>query len=302
MATRVSIDVDLTLISESGELFPGAVEGLKALKAKDYLLTLWSYGGEDYARSIARKHNLDCFFEGYATKPDLVIDDEPEALSRLPTVDTRPQNGRVKHWSEIARHTVQLAEGIDNRSRDQDVPQWICMMKEDKYNVGVQCAVAIWNQRETYIRWPSFSRLLWPGLTRHKDGKSKTCYKYPQHLKQEIECAGYNVDSRNNGPAIHAFQLSGGDRSLRPYPENWGWTIHHIYDKTHQAPRMVSARKVPHAISDGSLFTHSAGLVALHPLADYIAMREPLLAWLLRWEAYRRFEGFDPMNIFSKRK
>jgi hypothetical protein len=57
------------------------------LKAKGYLLTLWSYGGEDRARAMARKHNLCCCFDGYATKPDLVIDDDAEELSRLPVID-----------------------------------------------------------------------------------------------------------------------------------------------------------------------------------------------------------------------
>ena len=80
MATRISIDVDLTIVDENETLLPGVVEGLNALKDKGFMLTLWSHGGEDRARMIARKHNLCCFFDGYATKPDLIVDDDPEVL------------------------------------------------------------------------------------------------------------------------------------------------------------------------------------------------------------------------------
>jgi len=46
-------------------------------------------------------------------------------------------------------------------------------------------------------------------------------------------------------------------------------------------------------------FTNSRGLVAVHPVADFVAANSRLLAWLLRWEAFRRFE-YDPDNIFSR--
>jgi hypothetical protein len=64
MAARICIDVDLTTVNEEGDLLPGVSDGLKSLKDKGYLLTLWSYGGEDYARSAARKYNLCCFSDG----------------------------------------------------------------------------------------------------------------------------------------------------------------------------------------------------------------------------------------------
>ena len=55
---------------------------------------------------------------------------------------------------------------------------------------------------------------------------------------------------------------------------------------------------VPHAVHHGKLFTHSAGLVAAHPVAHHLAHQSELLKWLLRREAFLRF-GFDPMNIFG---
>jgi hypothetical protein len=292
MATRISIDVDLTLLNEHGELFPGVVQGLKALKNKGYLLTLWSYGGEEYARSVSQKHNLDCFFEGYATKPDLVIDDDFEAISQLPTIDSRI----TKDWSQIAERTINLAGELDNRTSAQDAPPWLNAMWRNRFDVGIQSSIAIWRQRETYFRWPKEQRIVSKEWVRHRDGRKKDCYDYPLQLVDEINRAGLRIDRRNNGPAIISFLLAGGERPLRPFPSRWGWTIHHIYDGQH--PRFKS-EQVPHAINDPKLFTDSRGLVAVHPFADYIAMREPLLAWLLRWEAFRRFSGFDPMGVFN---
>ena len=296
MATRISIDVDLTLINANGELLPGAVEGLKALKSKGYSLTLWSYGGEEYASSVARKHNLESFFESYATKPDVAIDDDFEAISRLPTVDALDKNEQPRGWENLSRFSIQLADEIDNQSRWEDVPDWIRAMADNESDAGVQSAMAIWNQRNTYIRWPKKSRLLLDGMTRHPDGNSQNCYDYPPELVREILEAGLSDDRRNNAPAILAFQLTGGDRPRRPYPSNWGWTIHHIYDGQHLAP---TDKTVPRAVVEGKLFTEAAGLVAVHPLADYVATNVPLLAWLLRWEAFCRFQ-FDPMDVFCK--
>lgn len=76
---NIFIDVDLTLIDESGNLIPGAREGLKALKDAGCKLYLWSAGGENYARAVAAKHNLTNFFDGIIAKPDIVIDDMPSS-------------------------------------------------------------------------------------------------------------------------------------------------------------------------------------------------------------------------------
>jgi hypothetical protein len=291
MATRISIDVDLTIVDENEDLLPGVVEGLKALKNKGYSLMLWSCGGEERARLIAEKHNLRCFFNEYATKPDLVIDDDFEALSQLPTIDPRV----AKDWSQIAERTIRLAEDMDSRSRAQDAPPWLKALWRNRFDVGVQSSIAIWRQRETYFRWPKSERVISREWVRHPDGRRKDCYTYPKPLEDEIRRAGVPVDRRSNGPAIVSFLLAGGERPRRPYPSRWGWSVHHIYDG--EFPRFEGER-VPHAICDPNFFTDSRGLVAVHPFADYLTMREPLLAWLLRWEAFRRF-NFDPMRVFN---
>src|ERR1051325_1797412 len=281
MATRISIDVDLTIVDESEELLPGVAEGLKALRDKGFLLTLWSHGGEDRARMMARKHNLCCFFDAYATKPDLLVDDDPEILNGLPMVDALDTGEEPRGWKNLSRFAIQLADELENRGRWEDVPDWIRAMAAKKRDPGVQSSMAIWNQRHTYVRWPKEIRLLLPGVTRHPDGNNPNCYQYPVGLIDEIQTAGLEVRNYNNDPAIYAFLLTGGDRPRRSFPATWGWTIHHIYDEKHPAPANVTAQPVPRAVRRGDLFTHSAGLVAVHPLADYVATNEPLLAWLL---------------------
>ncbi len=294
MTTRISVDVDLTIIDENQALLPGVVEGLRALKGKGCALTLWSYGGKAYARLIAKMHKLEDFFDEYATKPDLVIDDDFEALSHLPTIDARV----AKDWSQISERAINLANDLDDRSGLQDVPAWIRRLSHDRFDVGVQSAIAIWCHREAYFRWPRFRRNISSNWVRHPAARQKECFVYPQELEDEIRRAGLRVDRRSNGPAIISFLLSGGERPKRPYPSRWGWAIHHIYDGRN--PR-TWRKPVPRAEDEPALFTDSGGLVAGHPVAYYIATREPLLAWLLRWEAFRRF-NFDPMGVFGDAK
>ena len=77
---NVCIDVDLTLIDENGDLLPGAVESIQSFRDFPCRLTLWSAAGAEYARSVAARHKLEHFFEGFAGKPDLAIDDDPTSL------------------------------------------------------------------------------------------------------------------------------------------------------------------------------------------------------------------------------
>ena len=204
MATRISIDVDLTIVDENEELLLGVIEGLKTLKDKGFMLTLWSHGGEDRARMIARKHNLCCFFDGYATKPDLIVDDDPEVLNGLPAIDALDTQEKPRGWKNISGFLVQLSEELDNRSRFEDAPSWIRAMADNRSSVAVQSAMAIWNQRNTYIRWSKANRLLMPGITRHPDGNNPNCYEYPAALITEILAAGLVVRNYNNDPAIYA--------------------------------------------------------------------------------------------------
>jgi hypothetical protein len=74
---NVFVDVDLTLVDANGKILPGAAESLAKLKDKGCHLFLWSTNGADYAKKVAGLHRLTDLFEGYAAKPDIIIDDMP---------------------------------------------------------------------------------------------------------------------------------------------------------------------------------------------------------------------------------
>ena len=74
---NIFVDVDLTLVDANGKLLDGAREGLRHLKDEGCHLFLWSSSGAEYARTVATRHQLTEFFEGYSAKPDIIIDDMP---------------------------------------------------------------------------------------------------------------------------------------------------------------------------------------------------------------------------------
>ncbi|MEW6306742.1 MAG: hypothetical protein AB1705_25020 [Verrucomicrobiota bacterium] len=73
----IYVDVDLTLVDPQGRLLDGAPEGLRMLKARNCRLYLWSTAGAEYARAVAMRYQLADMFEGFASKPDIIIDDMP---------------------------------------------------------------------------------------------------------------------------------------------------------------------------------------------------------------------------------
>jgi phosphoglycolate phosphatase-like HAD superfamily hydrolase len=105
---NVCIDVDLTLVDEEGELLPGAVEALTMLREVPCELTLWSAAGAEYAKSIAARHKLGHLFEGFAGKPDLAIDDDPQSLVLRKLVVRKPED----HWHEVRQRAVDALEQI----------------------------------------------------------------------------------------------------------------------------------------------------------------------------------------------
>lgn len=105
---NVCIDVDLTLIDEHGELLPGAIEALAKLREVPCELTLWSAAGAEYARGVAAHYNLEQFFTGFAGKPDLAIDDDPQSLVLRKLIVRKPAD----HWSDIQHEAVQALQQI----------------------------------------------------------------------------------------------------------------------------------------------------------------------------------------------
>lgn len=74
---NVFVDVDLTLVDANQKLLPGATEALTKLRDKGCHLYLWSTNGADYAKKIAILYGLTDLFEGFVSKPDIIIDDMP---------------------------------------------------------------------------------------------------------------------------------------------------------------------------------------------------------------------------------
>ena len=130
-----------------------------------------------------------------------------------------------------------------------------------------------------------------PGTVRKK------YHNYSPEQKRQIKDAGYTPDSRANGPAIMAYLLAGGERPARS-EGNKRWNIHHIYDGKFPFPTSGQSVTVLVLLLDENLFTEAAGLVSVHPIADALADEVPYFAWMLRWEAYKKF-GFDPDGVFS---
>ena len=149
----------------------------------------------------------------------------------------------------------------------------------------------IWSLRESFIKWPKFSRLLLPGIIRPKSG----FHNYPIEITKELKAKRIAVDRRTNGPAIMSYLLAGGERPKRR-EGNHEWTIHHIYDGKFPIKQGYETLR---AVTEGEHFTQSAGLVAIHPIAEALADEYFFFAWQLRWEAYKRF-GYDPQNIFNE--
>jgi hypothetical protein len=148
---------------------------------------------------------------------------------------------------------------------------------------------------DAFIRWPAEAVLLWPGCNRvPRPGKTQKYFSFPVHIREIANARGVVLDTRPNGPAIAAFVLAGGTR-----PERFGssnkWSVHHLYSGKFP---YIGRKTTTHAAKECNHFTQSAGLVAVHPVADALVDELPFFAWLLRAQAYLRF-GYDPDGVFS---
>jgi phosphoglycolate phosphatase-like HAD superfamily hydrolase len=100
---NVFVDVDLTLVDAQGQLLGGAHEALRRLRDEGCHLFLWSSTGADYARKVAVLHGLAEFFEGYAAKPDIIIDDMPDT-ARAPFTYSVHDGAS---WRSVAEQIIQ---------------------------------------------------------------------------------------------------------------------------------------------------------------------------------------------------
>ena len=104
---NVFVDVDLTLVDANKKLLPGATEALAKLRDKGCHLFLWSTNGADYARKIASLYSLTEMFEGFAAKPDIIIDDMPSTCVTDFVYDVRQEQS----WPALAERII--AKHID---------------------------------------------------------------------------------------------------------------------------------------------------------------------------------------------
>lgn len=148
----------------------------------------------------------------------------------------------------------------------------------------------VWDHRTGFVQWPAEATLLWEGCVRVR------YHSYPDETKKKLKSKGIGIDSRSNGPAIMAFVFAAGKRPKRVCNPNQEWHIHHIYDGKFPWP---TKRETLRAVKNGKHFTQSAGLVAIHPIAEALADEYFYFAWLLRRESYLRF-NYDPDLVFSE--
>jgi hypothetical protein len=192
-----------------------------------------------------------------------------------------------KFLAEMADDPRIIYPGCAHRLYFLDTEPWPPRMQELTTITSAtewSAILSICTESYRFFRWPQKEKveLLWPGCIRtESDGE----HKYSPQLVVRLETMGLKTDTRTNGPAIVSFLAAGGER---PRCNGEGWHIHHVFDGTEGSP---------HAVSNGDLFTHSAGLVAAHPAAHHLAHQSGLLKWLLRREAFLRF-GFDPKGDF----
>jgi hypothetical protein len=207
---------------------------------------------------------------------------ELESLSGI----EQPFRERVeKYLAEVRSDERIIRLGCAHRFYFLSPEPWTARMQELTASVSEtewSAILSILTDPEQFFQWPQLSALFWPGCVRtENDGE----HIFPAELLTHLERLGLKPDTRTNGPAINSFQAAGGKR---PNWGNEGWHIHHIFDGTEGSP---------HAVRDGNHFTHSAELVAAHPVAHHLAHHSGLLKWLLWREAYLRF-GFDPRGNF----
>jgi phosphoglycolate phosphatase-like HAD superfamily hydrolase len=100
---NIFVDVDLTLIDSNGKLLADAPAALTNLKSKGCHLFLWSTNGADYARKIAKLYRLEDLFEGFAAKPDIIIDDMPGTALNPFVFDVNSESS----WPALAEKIIQ---------------------------------------------------------------------------------------------------------------------------------------------------------------------------------------------------
>lgn len=186
--------------------------------------------------------------------------------------------------------------GITQPCDPSDLDGWFaCELSQVGSPAERAVLLAVTGDLDFFVRWAANALLLWPGCIRVPVGGARQAFfRYPPHIKDLAREARVRLDARPNGPAMAAFILAGGERPPRFGSSN-AWSIHHLYSGKFPHSGKTSTT---HAIKEPGHFTQSAGLVAVHPVADALCDEFPFFAWYLRAKAYDRFR-YDPDGVFS---
>jgi hypothetical protein len=171
------------------------------------------------------------------------------------------------------------------------LPPWITELADSIPSWIRGVVDQVWANRSNFIRWPCEPLVFAEGCIR--DGVR--FHRYSNAQRERLRAAGIrSPDTMSNGPAVMAYRLAGGHRPTRESRQHV-WSIHHVYDGQFTSP--IATTPTVRAVAHPVYFTHSAGLVAIHPIADALADEFAYFAWLLRYEAFVRFQ-FDPDRVF----
>ncbi len=141
---------------------------------------------------------------------------------------------------------------------------------------------------DDFVKWPKMALLLWEGCTR------ENYHKYPVEILALLKEKSISRRNWGNDPAVNSFLIAGGERPQRNHKKH-GWNIHHLYFGVHAH----GVNPPLHAVKEAKHFTQSAGLIAVHPIADALCEEDSEFARLLCRQSFNRF-GYDPNGIFLR--
>ena len=108
---NVYVDVDLTLVDAQGFPLPDAARAMRELYDAGCHLFLWSTGGGDYCRRVAKRCGITQLFEAFLPKPDIYIDDMPSTIFHNLLFDVNAEPS----WPALADKIV--SQHVDPRER-----------------------------------------------------------------------------------------------------------------------------------------------------------------------------------------
>jgi len=197
---------------------------------------------------------------------------------------------------EITIFNLESPNTIKTKCDLEFLDEWLLSEIESlKDSIEKSIVIQVCKNLERFIMFPKRPLLLWKDCNRIPEkGKKQKIHCYPMEFDEIFKQINTSKDTRPNGPAVAAFLYAGGVRPQR-FGSNNQWSIHHVYSgKFPYLNKLLTL----HAQKDGFHFTQSAGLVAIHPIADQMVDEYPFFTWYLRAKIYQMFK-YDPDGAFN---